>query len=286
MTGVSAGGLALFVAAAILIPGRVSDWVAQGSAASGRWFGLFWQVLLLATFAIAVLLAVSPWSRARLGGTSTPEFGRFKWVAMIMCTLLAGGGVFWAAAEPMYHYLSTPPYFGEGSDVDPAAAAMGQCFVHWGFLVWAILGTLGALVMLYGAERGMPLRPRTLLYPLMGERIRTHWVGSVVDVVSIISVVAGTVGPIGFLGLQVAYGLHSLLGLPNVYGVQLAVILALSAIALLSVLSGIDKGIQVLSRFNVWLAAGRSVVPPSTESGTHWRLSARATTPAARAPGA
>lgn len=254
VTGVSAGGLALFVVTAILAPGKVSDWVATGSAFSGRWFGLFWQVLLLATFVVAVLLALSPWAKARLGGVSTPEFGRFKWVAMIMCTLLAGGGVFWAAAEPMYHYLSTPPSFGEGSGVDPAAAALGQSFVHWGFLVWAILGTLGALVMLYGAERGMPLRPRTLLYPVMGERIRTSWIGSLVDIVSIVSVVAGTVGPIGFLGLQVAYGLHSLLGLPNVYGVQLAVIITLSAIALLSVLSGIDKGIQVLSRLNVWLA--------------------------------
>ncbi len=215
VTGVSAGGLALFVIAAIALPGRVSDWVAQGSAASGRWLGLFWQVLLLATFVMAVLLAVSPWAKARLGGLSTPEFGRFKWIAMIMCTLLAGGGVFWAAAEPMYHYLSTPPYFEDRTGTEAAAAALGQSFVHWGFLVWAILGSLGALVMLYGAERGMPLRPRTLLYPVMGERIRTSWVGSVVDIVCIISVVAGTVGPIGFLGLQVTYGLHGLFGDPQ-----------------------------------------------------------------------
>ncbi|WP_435203286.1 BCCT family transporter [Janibacter sp. GS2] len=253
VTGISAGGLALFVVAAIVMPSRVSEWVAQGSSASGRWFGLFWQVLLLATFVVAVLLAISPWAKARLGGISAPEFGRFKWVAMIMCTLLAGGGVFWAAAEPMYHYMSTPPHF-EGTGTGAAAAALGQSFVHWGFLVWAILGSLGALVMLYGAERGMPLRPRTLLYPVMGERIRTSWVGSLVDIVAIISVVAGTVGPIGFLGLQVSYGLDSLFGIPNVYGVQLAIILVLSAIALLSVLSGIDKGIQLLSRINVWMA--------------------------------
>ncbi|WP_338751121.1 BCCT family transporter [Janibacter alittae] len=253
VTGVSAGSLALFVALALLVPSTVSEWVASGAAFSGRWFGLFWQVLLLVTFVVAVLLAATPWAKARLGGLATPEYGRFKWVAMIMCTLLAGGGVFWAAAEPMYHYTSTPPYF-DGSGTDRAAAALGQSFVHWGFLVWAILGSLGALVMLYGAERGMPLRPRTLLYPVMGERLRTSWIGTVVDIVCIISVVAGTVGPIGFLGLQVAYGLHGLFDVPNSYGVQLAVILALSGIALLSVLSGIDKGIQLLSRFNVWLA--------------------------------
>lgn len=254
VAAISAGILVLFVVVAIVMPARVSDWVAQGSAWSGRWLGGFWQVLLLATFLVAVLLTLTPWAKARLGGISTPEYGRFKWVAMIMCTLLAGGGVFWAAAEPMRHYLSTPPYFGEVADADAAATAMGQSFVHWGFLVWAILGSLGALVMLYAAERGMPLRPRTLLYPLMGERIRASWIGSAVDIVCIIAVVAGTVGPIGFLGLQVAYGMHRLFGVPDNYAVQLAVIVLLVAVAFLSVMSGIDKGIQLLSRINVWMA--------------------------------
>lgn len=251
--GVSAGGLALFVLAALLLPEQVSTFVSDGAAFASRWFGLFWQVLLLATFVIAIGLALTPWARARLGGLVEPQYGRFKWVAMIMCTLLAGGGVFWAAAEPMYHFTSPPPHFA-GDDTDPVAAALAQSFVHWGFLAWAILGSLGALVVLYGVERGMPLRPRTLLYPVLGERVRTSWIGSVVDIVCIISVVAGTVGPIGFLGLQVAYGLHALFDIPDAYGVQLSVIVGLSAVALISVLSGIDKGIQLLSRLNVWMA--------------------------------
>ncbi len=251
--GVSAGVLAAFVVAAIAVPDTVGSWVTAGFSASARWFGPYWQILLLVTFLVAIGLALTPWARAKMGGRTSPEYSRFKWIAMIMCTLMAGGGVFWAAAEPMYHYLSTPPHFA-GSGVDPATAALAQSFAHWGFLAWAILGSLGALVMLYGAERGMPLRPRTLLYPLMGERIRTSWIGSVVDIVCIIAVVAGTVGPIGFLGLQVAYGLQSLFGIPNVYVVQLGVILVLTAIIVGSVLSGLDKGIQILSRINVWLA--------------------------------
>ena len=36
--------------------------------------------------------------------------------------LLAGGGVFWAAGEPIAHYLATPPVFGDLSG-DPAAQA-------------------------------------------------------------------------------------------------------------------------------------------------------------------
>ncbi|MDN5761489.1 MAG: BCCT family transporter [Microlunatus sp.] len=250
---VSAGILVVFVATAIAFPYTVDAWISDSLSTIARWFGLYWEVLLLATFVVAILLAFTPWAKARMGGLAAPEYSRFKWIAMIMCTLLAGGGVFWAAAEPMYHFLSTPPHF-EGGGANPTTVALAQSFAHWGFLAWAILGSLGALVMLYGAERGMPLRPRTLLYPLMGKRILTSWIGSVVDIVCIIAVVAGTVGPIGFLGLQVAYGLNSLFGIPNVYVVQLGVIVLLSAIIVASVLSGLDKGIQILSRINVWMA--------------------------------
>lgn len=255
VTAASAGSLLAFVVAAVAVPDTVGAWVTTGFSKSAQWFGLYWQALMLATFGVALVLAVTPWARARFGDVA-PEFGRFKWVAMIMCTLLAGGGVFWAAAEPMYHFLNAPPYFKgvePGSD-GAAHVALAQSFVHWGFLAWAILGSLAAIVMMYAAERGMPLRPRTLLYPILGSRVVTSPIGTVADVVCIVAVVAGTVGPIGFLGLQVSYGLSSLFGIPDVYGVQLAVIAVLTAIAAVSVVSGVSRGIQFLSRVNVWLA--------------------------------
>lgn len=255
VTLASAGALLVFVVGAIAAPDTVGGWVTTGFTKSAEWFGFYWQVLMLATFAVAIVLAVTPWARARFGDVA-PEFGRFKWVAMIMCTLLAGGGVFWAAAEPMYHFLNAPPYFAgvEPGSNEAAHVALAQSFVHWGFLAWAILGSLAAIVMMYAAERGMPLRPRTLLYPVLGRRLLTSPIGTVADVVCIVAVVAGTVGPIGFLGLQVSYGLSSLFGIPDVYGVQLAVIAVLTSVAAISVVSGVNRGIQLLSRVNVWLA--------------------------------
>ncbi|WP_116043342.1 BCCT family transporter [Amycolatopsis palatopharyngis] len=256
VTGVSAGALGTFVLAAVLAPATVGDWVAIGFEKSAAWFGIYWQALLLLTFAVAVVVALTPYARARLGGVDSPEFGRFKWVAMIMCTLLAGGGVFWAAAEPMYHFTSPPPYFGDvpaGAD-EAVGPALAQSFVHWGFLAWAILGSLGAIVIMYGVQRGMPLRPRTLLYPVLGARVATSKIGTVADIVCIIAVVAGTVGPIGFLGLQVSYGLSTLFGIADGYATQLTVIVVLTAVAVISVLTGIRRGIQLLSRINVWLA--------------------------------
>lgn len=147
VTFISLGILAVFVLATLVFPNQSADAINDGFAFSAKWVGLYWQGLLLATFLCSIALALTPYAKARLGGPMKPEYGRFKWVAMIMCTLLAGGGVFWAAAEPISHYISPPPYYGEPSG-DPTKAAniaLGQSFVHWGFLAWAILGRSGLL---------------------------------------------------------------------------------------------------------------------------------------------
>ncbi|GAA3829349.1 BCCT family transporter [Brevibacterium casei] len=258
VAGWSTGILAAFVVAALVAPDFVADGVAFGFAAATSWFGLYWQWLLLLTFFVALALIFTPWAKARLGGSAAPEYGRFKWIAMIMTTLLAGGGVFWAAAEPLYHYSTVPPYFAgtEQGSQEGVFAALAVSFVDWGFLAWAILGSLGAIVMMIAAEKGLPLRPRSLLYPILGRKAATSRVGAVVDVVCIVSVAAGTIGPVGFLGLQISYALESLFGIPDVYWVQVMVIAVLTAIAGVSVFSGINKGIQLLSSVNVFLALG------------------------------
>ena len=255
VAGISIGIVVLFVAASLGFPDWTANVINSGFSGAAKWFGAYWQYLLLITFFVAIILAFTPYAKARLS-TGKPEFTRFKWVSMIMCTLLAGGGVFWAAAEPIAHYISSPPYYGDSleSESDQASAALAQSFVDWGFLAWAILGTLGAIVITHAHSKGMPLRPRTLLYPIMGKKVLHSWIGTVADVVAIIAVVAGTVGPVGFLGLQVSYGLAEMTGIPNNYATQLVVIAVLTGIAALSVSSGLNKGIQLLSRINVWLA--------------------------------
>ncbi|GAB3484765.1 BCCT family transporter [Nocardiopsis coralliicola] len=253
---ISGGLLAAFVAAALIAPGATGAAVSAAFAFSADWFGAYWQVLLLATVVVAAVLAFSRYGRVRMGGRDTPEFSVFRWVAMVLTTLLAAGGVFWAAAEPIAHYADAPPQYADSIDGPMAgvATALAQSFTHWGLAAWAIGGSLATLVMMRGVQQGMPLRPRTLLYPVMGERIRTHWLGTVTDIACIAATVAGTVGPLGFLGLQVSYMSSTLFGTPDSYGVQAVIILSLTVVAAISLLSGISRGIQLLSRINVWVA--------------------------------
>ncbi|KEQ14077.1 BCCT family transporter [Endozoicomonas numazuensis] len=253
---VSGGSLGLFVLLSLHDIEMVSRWISAGFYASTRLFGFYWQVLLLATFIISLALVIGRTGRVRLGGLDKPELSNFKWISVIMCTLLAGGGVFWAAAEPMAHFISPPPLFGEGSSsIDTAYNALAQSFMHWGFLPWSILSSLTGIVFMYlHYEKGLPLQPRTLLYPLFGEKALTGPLGTIVDACSVLAVVAGTVGPIGFLGLQVGYGLEKLFGIPNTYGLQLMVLVGLISIYTVSAVSGVTRGIQLLSSANVLLA--------------------------------
>lgn len=256
------GFIALFVGLSIYDAAWLTAQIGSGFAWTAKYMGSFFQALLLATFFIAIGVAISRSGQAKIGNLDVPEISTFRWLSMVMCTLLAGGGVFFAAGEPIYHFVVTPPAFTtEAASAAAVAPAMAQAFMHWGFLAWAVLGSLSAIVLAYAHYTlGKPLQPRTLLYPVFGEWILTSWVGGVVDALCVIAIVAGTVGPIGFLATQMSYGLHVLFGLSNGYTTQLFVLMLLAAVYIASAMSGIHKGIQILSRFNVFLALGIGAV--------------------------
>ena len=254
---ITGGFILLFCAYALIDLEGLSALVDTGFGWSARYFGLYWQILLLGTFLIGLVLCVLPGGRAVLGNLASPEFSNFQWGSMIMCTLLAGGGVFWAAGEPIAHYLWTPPLFGDLT-ADPNAranAALAQAYLHWGFLAWAILGALTTVMLMhYHYDKGLPLAPRTLLYPVFKDRAINGPIGLIADASCIIAVVAGTVGPIGFLGLQMSYGLNALFGIPDTLATQSVMILGLAALYTVSAISGLNRGIQLLSKINVILA--------------------------------
>jgi choline-glycine betaine transporter len=249
------GFIAVFCLLALFSLETLGAWVDGGFGWSVQLFGLYWQLLLFATFVIGLVIAIMPAGGVRLGNLAKPEFTVFQWGSMIMCTLLAGGGVFWAAGEPMAHFLYPPPYFGvEAKSAAAADPALAQAFLHWGFLAWAILGTLTTIMLMhYHYDKGLPLAPRTLLYPIFKERAINGPIGFIADASCIIAVVAGTVGPIGFLGLQVSYGLENLFGIPDGLATQIVIIGGLVALYTLSAISGVNRGIKILSQFNIIL---------------------------------
>ncbi|WP_068676319.1 BCCT family transporter [Oceanobacillus sp. Castelsardo] len=248
----SGGFLILFIVLSFINSDMVGSGIDKLFSLSAEFFGAYWQVLLLLNFLIGLGLAFSKYGKVKLGNMDKPKYSFFGWVSMILVTLLASGGVFWAASEPMNHYMQTPPLFG-GGEFNNIPSAFAQSYLHWGFTAWAILGTLATIVMMYvHYTKKLPLRPRGLLYPIFGEKIyHKSVIGTAADAFSIIATVAGTLGPLGFLGLQISYGLNHLFGIPNTLTISILVVLILVTIAGISAATGVDRGIYILSNYNV-----------------------------------
>lgn len=112
------GFIVAFLALSFYDLDGVAGAIGTGFAWTTRVLGSYFQVLLLLTFFIAIGIAMTPAAKARIGNLDAPEMSTFKWLSIILCTLLAGGGVFFATGEPLYHFVVTPPAF----DTQPGTA--------------------------------------------------------------------------------------------------------------------------------------------------------------------
>ncbi|SDJ10125.1 BCCT family transporter [Alteribacillus bidgolensis] len=259
----SGGLLLLFVVMSFLFTDGVAAFVNWGFDKSITYFGAFWQVLLLATFAVGAVLAISKYGKVRLGNTSRPSMSFFKWASIITVSGLGAGGIFWAAAEPMYYFMEVPPmHNGITAGTEEATdVAMAQSFMSWGFTAWAVYGAITAIIIMYAHyNKGLSLKPRTLLYPIFGKKVEQNAWGVATDVFCIIGAVAGTIGTIGFFGFQFSYWMHDLFGIPDVLLTQILAVGGLITLVTISTVTGIEKGIQFLSRFNVWFAIAIGVI--------------------------
>ncbi len=263
ITGLVIGFFTLFLIAALVDLTALGQVIQSGFRLSVRYFGLYWQWLMLINFVVALIIAFTPQGGIRLGRVPDPTIGTLRWLAMIMCTLLVGGGFFWSAAEPLAHFLERPPAFknvpmGLASSIGPA---LGQSFLHWGFLAWSVLGTSSTIILMYAHHQGgLKLRPRALLYPLVGDRLENHWLGAVIDAVAVIAVASATIGAVGFLASQLGFSIEALGGWQDTITAKLSILMMVVLVYSVSAYTGMLKGIQFLSRLNILGAAALILV--------------------------
>ncbi|WP_433038113.1 BCCT family transporter [Actinomycetospora sp. CA-053990] len=199
-----------------------------------------------------IVLMASRYGRIRLGpADSKPEYGTMSWFAMLFTAGMGIGLVYYAVSEPV-SYFQEPPV-GAGGTPEAAQNAMFLTFFHWGLHPWAIYIALGLALGYFAFRKGLPLRPASALYPLLGERIN-RWPGFLVDVLAVFGTLFGLATSLGLGAQQVGAGLETLFGISNSTPLQITLILGITAIAVASVMLGIDKGIRNLSLINLWLA--------------------------------
>ncbi|NBC03137.1 MAG: BCCT family transporter [Bacteroidetes bacterium] len=201
----------------------------------------------------SLYFAFSKYGRIRLGGEGAePEFSTAAWFAMLFSAGMGIGLMFFAVAEPMWHLIS-PPHAEVGS-TQAVRDAMGITFLHWGLHAWAIYAIVALALAFFAFNRKLPLSFRSVFYPLLGDRI-DGWIGDVIDVLAVLATLFGLATSLGLGASQAGAGIEYVFGLSNTVTLQVIIIAGVTAIATISVVVGIDKGVKVLSEFNIRIAA-------------------------------
>ncbi|WP_216216627.1 BCCT family transporter [Amycolatopsis aidingensis] len=214
---------------------------------------LGWFYVLAATFFLVFVLGVmlSRYGRLRLGpDNSRPEYRTLPWFAMLFTAGMGIGLVFYGVYEAPYHLRNAPI---SGSGEEAVTQAMNYTIFHWGLHPWAIYIVLGLSMGYFCFRKGLPLRPASGFYPLIGDRIH-GWVGNLIDVLAVFGTLFGLATSLGLGAQQVNAGLSEVFGLAVNPTVQVAIIALITAVAVVSVMLGINKGIRRLSVVNLGLA--------------------------------
>lgn len=201
----------------------------------------------------SLFLIISPFGKIRLGQSGDrPEFSTFTWFAMLFSAGMGIGLMFWSIAEPLSHYLD--PQSGNGSTPSAAQEAMKITYFHWGLHAWAVFMVVGVSLAYFSYRRNLPFSLRSAFYPLIGKRIFGP-IGHAIDIFAVVGTMFGVATSLGLGAMQVNSGLNFITGIPKSVEVQLMLIGGITAIATVSVVLGLQKGISRLSRLNLWLGA-------------------------------
>ncbi|EFQ82403.1 transporter, betaine/carnitine/choline family [Aeromicrobium marinum DSM 15272] len=242
------------VVSSIAFPDAVGDAIAVVQENVIGTLGWYYTLAVSGFVIFAVWMGVGRFGDITLGrDDDDPEFSLMAWFSMLFAAGMGIGLVFWGAAEPLTFFTDPKPGV-TGSEADLANAAMAQVFLHWGFHAWAIYVVVG-LAMAYAIHRkGRSVSLRWALEPLFGDRVKGR-IGDAVDVVAIVGTIAGVATSLGLGVQQIAAGLVNLGVLEETNDtVQTLLIVGIMAIAIVSVVSGIGKGIKWLSNANLVLA--------------------------------
>ncbi len=200
---------------------------------------------------VCIGLALSRLGHVKIGGLdSEPEFSNFAWYSMLISAGMGIGLMFWAVGEPLTHYVEETPVFG-GSDA--AVSAMASTFLHWGLHPWGIYAIIALGLAYFAFNRKLPLSLRSVFHPFLGDRIY-GLAGDLIDTFAVLATMFGLATSLGLGTMQINSGLDYMMGTGINVWVQVGIIAGVTALAVISVMAGINKGVRFLSEINIKLA--------------------------------
>ncbi|SFL36423.1 glycine betaine transporter [Gracilibacillus orientalis] len=216
-------------------------------------FGWFYLLVTTAFLIFAIFLIVSKYGNIVLGkDEDKPEYNYLTWFGMLFSAGMGIGLVFWGAAEPIRH-LHEPPY-PTGTEAAAARVAMQHSFFHWGFHPWAVYATLALALAYFQFRKDEPGLISSTLKPLYGDKMNGGY-GTLINVIAVFATVFGVATSLGLGAQQIGSGLEFISdNISNTINTQLIIIAAVTVLYMLSALTGLNKGIKILSTTNIIVA--------------------------------
>ena len=259
-----------FVILTLALPEQSTAWF-DGAK---NWINANMSWFLIGAANIFVLLCLflifSPLGKVRIGGAhAEPDFSYLSWFAMLFAAGMGVGLMFYGVSEPLSHYGTSLGGISVGADGvrtdwaplgaaadDPTAAmnlGMAATIFHWGLHPWAIYAIVALSLSIFAYNKGLPLTVRSIFYPLLGERI-WGWPGHLIDILAVFATLFGLATSLGIGAQQAASGLNHLFGINGGNTTLVLLITGITAVAVFSIVAGVDKGVKRLSEINMVLA--------------------------------
>ena len=216
-----------------------------------------WFFIITANFLVlfCLVVAFSKLGHIRLGGKDAkPDYGYPAWLSMLFAAGVGIGLMFFGVLEPVTHTLNPPLGIDPANTEVARAAGMSGAIMHWGLHAWAIYAIVGLSLAFFAFNRGMPLTLRSAFYPLMGKAVWGPF-GHFVDITAVLATLFGLAVSLGFGAEQISGGLNYLFDVPINNTTKVVLIIAIIAVALISVVAGLEKGVKRLSEINMCMAA-------------------------------
>jgi glycine betaine transporter len=255
--GISGFVFLLFILASLIN----IDMVSSALSSSLNWvtstLGSVFSLIVFINVLVCLYLIFSKLGSIRLGKIDKPEMSTFSWVAILFCSAIAAGAVFYGPGEPLTYFSSVPPLYADtvkSHTQEAAVIALQYSYLHWGFSAWSIYGIFVIASMVAVYHKGLPFKPSSAFYFVLGEkRVRGFW-GKAIDIFSTIGVVGGVIASVGLLVNQLTYMMDVMYHIPNNSTTKFLILLIIVSVFTVSCISGVFKGIAKLSRWNVYLA--------------------------------
>nr|WP_315043254.1 BCCT family transporter [uncultured Moraxella sp.] len=252
VTGITLLLVVLLVIFTLLLPEQFQAILDIAKAGIFKNFSWFYIVICSIFLFFLIFTALSDFGNIKLGADEeTPEFGFLSWMAMLFAAGMGVGLMFFGVAEPLSHFNST---ISIGSPEQKTQQALLHTAFHWGIHAWAVYGVISLALAYFGFRYKLPLALRSCFYPLLKDKIHGK-MGDTIDIMALVATLFGIITTLGFGSAQLGSGLVEMGWVSeNSFTLQIVVIVTVMSWAVGSAISGVGKGVKILSETNLILA--------------------------------